>query len=92
MFTIISEAAVASGIRRIEAICGDAADAYFRDRSQKYEVASTLLKKPKDLELSIQDLIVKNQTLNKTIEGLYKEQSKRIKIELKNKIVEKKRN
>ena len=89
MFTIISEAAVASGIRRIEAICGDAADAYFRDRSQKYEVASTLLKKPKDLELSIQDLIVKNQTLNKTIEGLYKEQSKRIKIELKNKIVEK---
>ena len=89
MFTIISEAAVASGIRRIEAICGDAADAYFRDRSQKYEAASTLLKKPKDLELSIQDLIVKNQTLNKTIEGLYKEQSKRIKIELKNKIVEK---
>lgn len=89
MFTIISEAAVASGIRRIEAICGDAADAYFRDRSQKYEAASILLKKPKDLELSIQDIIVKNQTLNKTIEGLRKEQSKRIKIELKNKIVEK---
>jgi alanyl-tRNA synthetase len=89
MFTIISEVAVASGIRRIEAICGDAADAYFRDRSQKYEAASTLLKKPKDLELSIQDLIVKNQNLNKTIEGLHKEQSKRIKIELKNKIVEK---
>ena len=89
MFTIISEAAVASGIRRIEAICGDNADAYFRTRSQKYEAALTLLKKPKNLELSIQDLIVKNQTLNKTIEVLQKEQSKRIKTELKNKIVQK---
>ena len=89
MFTIISEAAVASGIRRIEAICGDTADAYFRTRSQKYEAALTLLKKPKNLELSIQDLIVKNQTLNKTIEALQKEQSKRIKTELKNKIVQK---
>ena len=89
MFTIISEAAVASGIRRIEAICGDTADAYFRTRSQKYEAALTLLKKPKNLELSIQDLIVKNQTLNKTIEVLQKEQSKRIKTELKNKIVQK---
>ena len=89
MFTIISEAAVASGIRRIEAICGDTADAYFRTRSQKYEAALTLLKKPKNLELSIQDLIVKNQNLNKTIEVLQKEQSKRIKTELKNKIVQK---
>ena len=89
MFTIISEAAVASGIRRIEAICGDTADAYFRTRSQKYEAALTILKKPKNLELSIQDLIVKNQTLNKTIEVLQKEQSKRIKTELKNKIVQK---
>ncbi len=50
---------------------------------KKYEAALTLLKKPKNLELSIQDLIVKNQTLNKTIEVLQKEQSKRIKTELK---------
>ena len=86
MFTIISESAVASGIRRIEAICGDEADRYFRDRSLKYEAASNLLKKPKNLEQSIQDLVDKNQILNKKIESFQKDLSKRIKADLKNKI------
>ena len=87
MFTIISESAVASGIRRIEAICGDEADRYFRDRSLKYEAASNLLKKPKNLEQSIQDLVDKNQILNKKIESFQKDLSKRIKADLKNKII-----
>ena len=72
MFKITNETAVASGIRRIEAICGDAANIYFRERTLKYEAAASLLNKPKNLEQSIQDLLTKNQELLKQIENLQK--------------------
>ena len=86
MFKITAETAVASGIRRIEAICGDAANTYFRERTLKYEAASSLLNKPKNLEQSIQDLMTKNQELSKQIENLQKGNAKRIKAALKEKI------
>ena len=86
MFKITAESAVASGIRRIEAICGDAANTYFRERSIKYEAASALLNKPKNLEQSIQELMTKNQELSKQIENLQKGNAKRIKAKLQEKI------
>ena len=86
MIKITAETAVASGIRRIEAICGDAANTYFRERTLKYEAASSLLNKPKNLEQSIQDLMTKNQELSKQIENLQKGNAKRIKATLKEKI------
>ena len=88
MFSITTETAVASGIRRIEAITGDTANEYFRARSKNFESISTLLKKPKDLEKSIQELISKNLDLTKQIETLQKESAKRIKSELRSKITD----
>ena len=85
MFKIINETAVASGIRRIEAICGDAANTYFRERTLKYEAAASLLNKPKNLEQSVQDLLTKNQELLKQIENLQKGNAKRIKETLRDK-------
>ena len=82
MFKITAETAVASGVRRIEAICGDAANTYFRERTREYEAAASLLNKPKNLEQSIQDLLSKNQELSKQIENFQKENAKRIKATL----------
>ncbi|MDA7762328.1 alanine--tRNA ligase [Crocinitomicaceae bacterium] len=88
LFKITSESAVAAGIRRIEAISGESAQQYFRDRTAKLESISSMLKKPKNIEKSVIDLIDKNSELTKQIELLNKEKAALIKKELKQKIIE----
>lgn len=86
LFKIASEAAVAAGIRRIEAITGPTAETYFREKAEKLDEIATLLKNPKDLIKAIEDLISKNQQLNKEVEQLLREKAKGLKGELKSKI------
>ncbi|MDC1245011.1 alanine--tRNA ligase [Crocinitomicaceae bacterium] len=88
LFKIISESAVAAGIRRIEAISGESAQQYFRDRTATLESISSILKKPKNIEKSVIDLIDKNSELTKQIELLNKEKAALVKKELKQKIIE----
>lgn len=88
LFKITSESAVAAGIRRIEAISGDTAQKHFRDRTAELEAISALLKKPKHIEKTVQELIDKNLELSKQIELLNKDKATLLKKELKNKIVE----
>ena len=86
LFKITSESAVAAGVRRIEAITGPTAEKYFRDKAEKLDEITSLLKNPKDLSKAIEDLISKNQQLNKDIEQLLREKTKGLKSELKSKI------
>jgi alanyl-tRNA synthetase len=86
LFKISSEAAVAAGIRRIEAITGPTAEKYFRDKAEKLDEIAVLLKNPKDLPKAIEDLISKNQLLGKEVEQLLREKAKGLKGELKSKI------
>jgi alanyl-tRNA synthetase len=86
LFKITSEAAVAAGIRRIEAITGPTAEKYFRDKAEKLDEIASLLKNPKDLSKAIEDLISKNQLLGKEVEQLLREKAKGLKAELKSKI------
>ena len=87
-FKILSEGAVASGIRRIEAITNDAVKEYFSSTDAAFGKVKALLNNPKDSVAAIEKLQTENTDLKKQIEGLLKDKAKNIKGELKNEIVE----
>lgn len=86
LFKITSEAAVAAGIRRIEAITSVKAEQFINEQLSLIHEIKTLLKQPKDLIKSVQSLQEQNTELSKQIEGLLREKAKMIKVELKTKV------
>jgi alanyl-tRNA synthetase len=70
LFKIKSEGAVAAGVRRVEAICGKAAEEYVNHISASISEISGLLKNPKDISKSIENLQSENASLKKHIEAL----------------------
>jgi alanyl-tRNA synthetase len=70
LFKIKSEGAVAAGVRRIEAVCGKAAEELVNTTFVEMEVISGLLKNPKDISKSIENLQSENASLKKHIEAL----------------------
>jgi len=83
LFKITSEAAVAAGIRRIEAITSTTAENYFREKADMLDTIAFGLKNPKDLVKAVEDLQTKNNQLNKEIEQLLKEKALSVKGDLK---------
>ena len=67
-FKITSEGAVAAGVRRIEAICGAAAEEYINDQLNQLATAKEALKNPKDLVKAIQGLSDETAALKKQLE------------------------
>jgi alanyl-tRNA synthetase len=86
LFKLKSESAVAAGIRRVEAITSDAVEAFYTQQEEKYDAINELLKNPKDIVKSVDDLIQKNSLLQKQIEQFKKEQARLVKAELKAKV------
>lgn len=87
-FIITSEGAVASGIRRIEAITGDAAKNYFIDRSTAFAEVQKSLNNAQDPVKAVNNLQEENNALQKQIAQLLKDKAKNIKGDLKNEITE----
>jgi alanyl-tRNA synthetase len=85
-FKIVSEGAVAAGIRRIEAITGDAVKNYFAEQEQVLLSIQEILKQPQDTLKAIQNLQEENQKLKKQMEQLLKEKAKNLKSELINQV------
>lgn len=85
-FKIISESAVAAGVRRIEAITGIAAETYINEQTKLVQQVKELLKNPKDIGKSIESLLEENSRLKKEIEKSVLEKSSGLKDELAKKV------
>ena len=73
---IISEGAIAAGIRRIEAVTAGKAFEYINEKLAAVEDIATLLKSQGNIRESVERLITENNSLKKTIEK-YQAQSAR---------------
>ena len=87
-FKIVSEGAVAAGIRRIEAITNDAAKEFYFENSRAYSEMKALLNNAQEPVKALQNLQDENSDLKKQIETLLKDKAKNIKGELKNELTE----
>jgi alanyl-tRNA synthetase len=81
-FKIVSEGAVAAGIRRIEAITSDAVKAHFASYESTLNEVKEALKNPQDILKAVHSLQDDNAKLSKQIEALMKDKVKNIKATL----------
>ena len=65
---IISESAIAAGIRRIEAVTASTAEKYINERLNTIDELASVLKSPGTILESVQKLISENSSLKKIIE------------------------
>jgi alanyl-tRNA synthetase len=87
-FKIISEGAIAAGIRRIEAITSDAVREYYGSTEKTLEAIRDVLKNPKDPLHAVTNLQDENAGLRKQIAQLIQEKSRFLKEELKGQLKE----
>ncbi|MFV0544016.1 MAG: alanine--tRNA ligase [Marinicella pacifica] len=76
LFKIISEGAVASGIRRIEAITGETALKWIEQQQQTIQAVSRLIKsKPENIVDQVKKLVHHNKDLQHTIQQIQQQQT-----------------
>jgi alanyl-tRNA synthetase len=82
LLKIVSEGAVAAGVRRIEAITADKAEDFFEEQQKQLDQVRELLKNPKDLIQRIQSLLDENEQLQSKIQEFSHEKTQQVKKEL----------
>lgn len=87
-FKIVAESAVAAGVRRIEAITGEAVEKFINAQTGVIHQLKELLKNPKDIAKSVESLLEENTRLKKEIEKSVLEKSAGLKNELAQKAEE----
>ena len=69
-FKIISESAIAAGVRRVEVLTGKAAEDYITANLNELDQIKSHFKSPKSLVTQVEELIEENKSLKKEIEKL----------------------
>jgi alanyl-tRNA synthetase len=87
IFKIISEGAIAAGIRRIEAITAEKAENYYHEKDHLLDQISDLLKNPKDLLRNLRNLLEENQQLRKVASEFEKIRQNEVRESLKKQVV-----
>ncbi len=86
LFKIVSESAIAAGVRRIEAVTADAAEDFINKEISELEEVRSLFKNPVGVANSIQTLQEENKTLKKELEELMSLKANTLKSELINQV------
>ena len=81
-FVINAESAVAAGVRRVEALCGKAAELYLKEQTDLLAAVKEQLKNSKDILKSIENLQLENADLKKRLEVMEAKQLVGIRNEL----------
>jgi len=87
LFKIVSESAIAAGIRRIEAVTAARAEKYVKDQIKTLNSIRETVKGSKDILGSVKNLMKENSELNKKIEAFSRESLKILKTNLKSRIL-----
>ena len=88
-FKIISEGAVAAGIRRLEAVTAVKAEEFFDNQTATLNEVKAILKNNKDVVKSLSNLVEENNDLQKQLQSLLKEKAQTIKQSLLTKVIAK---
>jgi alanyl-tRNA synthetase len=86
IFKIVSESAVAAGVRRIEAISGEKAMNYFNEQLNLLSEIKEVLKNPADLKRSVENLVEENTKIRKQLDQFFTEKASGLKAELIKKV------
>ena len=81
-FKIISESSVAAGVRRVEAITGEGAEAWLNDQLETVGKVKELLKSAKDVVKGVEQLIDENEALRRQVQSMMQEKARQVKAEL----------
>ncbi|WP_425392413.1 alanine--tRNA ligase [Ekhidna sp.] len=84
LFKIVSEGSSAAGVRRIEAVTSVEAEKYYQKKLQLISELEEMLKNPKDLKKTVENLVKENMANQKKIDEMNQKQAGQIKNTLKN--------